>query len=41
VNYALTKKMTKNLAREMPTLLKIPVNQEIQLEQIISLTKIE
>lgn len=41
VNYALTKKMTKNLASELPVLLKIPVNQEIQLQQIIALTKIE
>jgi hypothetical protein len=41
VNYALTKKMTKNLVNELPVLLKIPVNQEIQLQQIIALTKIE
>ena len=33
--------MTKNLANELPVLLKIPINQEIQLQQIIALTKIE
>lgn len=41
VNYALTKKMSKSLAQELPILLKLPVNQEIQLQQMISLTKIE
>ena len=41
LNYALTKKMTQNLAQEMPILMKIPVSQEIQLQQIIALTKIE
>lgn len=37
----MTKKMTKNLAKELPILLKIPVTQEIQMQQMIALTKIE
>lgn len=37
----MTKKMTKNLAKEMPILLKAPVTQEIQVQQMLALAKIE
>lgn len=41
INYATTKKMSKKLLREMPVLMKCPINQEIQLQQIIALSKLE
>ncbi len=41
INYATTKKMSKNLLKELPVLLKCPTTQEIQLEQIKALSKLE
>lgn len=38
MNYAVTKKMSKKLLREMPVLMKFPKTQEIQLQQIIALS---
>lgn len=41
MNYALTKKMSSNLAKELPVLLKPPLNPDIQLEHIKILSKLE
>lgn len=41
INYASTKHLSKRLIKEMPVLLKCPTTQEIQLEQIMALSKLE
>lgn len=41
LNYASNKKLSKNLAREIPVLLQKPVTQEIQLRQIEIISKLE
>ena len=41
INYATTKKMSKSLLKELPVLLKCPKTQEIQLQQIKALSKLE
>lgn len=41
LNYAFTKRMSKNLAKEIPVLLKAPQNSDIQLEHIRIISKIE
>ncbi|RNA18367.1 hypothetical protein BpHYR1_005345 [Brachionus plicatilis] len=41
LNYAFNKKMTSNLEKNMPILLRPPVNPDIQLEQIQLISKLE
>ena len=41
MNYALNKKMSTNLSKALPVLMKAPNNQEVQLEQIRILSKID